>query len=51
MLTSLTDVDDTPSATVTAANQGGLLVRDTSVVAAGSPGAWKNIDVLDLGTF
>lgn len=42
----LADVDDT---TTTVANQGALLVRDASVAADGSPGAWKTTEALDAG--
>ena len=50
-LNALTDVAAATDNAVVAANQGALLVRDTSVAGEGLPGAWKRVNVLDLGTF
>ena len=51
VLHGLSDVDDAAVAAVTAANVKGILVRDGSVAADGSPGAYKMVEVLDLGSF
>lgn len=48
-IATLADVEDAPS-TVAGADQGAVLVRDTSV-AEGQPGAWKAVEVLDAGEF
>ena len=45
------DVSDTTVATVLPANAKGLLVRDSSVAADGSPSAYKLVNVIDLGEF
>ena len=50
-LHGLSDVDDAATAAVVAADVKGLLVRDGSVAADGSPGAYKLVEVLDLGSF
>lgn len=44
------DFDTDTVATVTTANQRGVLMRDASV-AAGVDGAWKLVDVIDAGSF
>ena len=45
------DVTDAAVQTVIAANIKGILVRDSSVAADGTTGAYKLVDVLDLGMF
>jgi hypothetical protein len=39
------------AATVVAADQKGLMLRDGSVAAAGSPNAWKLVNTIDCGIF
>jgi hypothetical protein len=48
---SASDVSDTTVASVTSANQKGVLVRDSGVAADGTTAAYKLVNVLDLGTF
>jgi hypothetical protein len=48
---SAADVSDTTVASVTSANQKGVLVRDSGVAADGTAAAYKLVNVLDLGTF
>jgi hypothetical protein len=48
---SASDVSDTTVASVTSANQKGVLVRDSGVAADGTAAAYKLVNVLDLGTF
>jgi hypothetical protein len=45
------DVSDTTVASVTAANQKGVLVRDSGVAADGVAAAYKLVNTLDLGSF
>jgi hypothetical protein len=50
-INSAADFAGDTAAGVAAADQKGLMLRDGSVAAAGSPNAWKLVSTIDCGTF